>query len=324
MVNNAISTNSSVPRFYDVVTRTPLERAEILSSTLQNNVYLKREELQPVHSFKLRGAYHMMTKLSREQLDIGVIAASAGNHAQGVALSARLLDSTAVIVMPETTPDIKVQAVKRYGGEVVLHGTCYSDAYDHCLELMEQSGCTFVHPFNNLDVIEGQGTVATEILEQLPGADYIFVPVGGGGLIAGIAKVAKQHNPDVKIIGVEPADSNAMTQALQAGHPVTLDHVGLFADGVAVKQVGDNSFALASKYVDDMVTVDTTQICQAIKAVFEENRTILEAAGALAVAGVCEYVRTHEVQSKNLVAVCSGANINFDTLDHIVDQLKPE
>lgn len=322
MISNASQTSAPTRQFYDVVTKTPLERASLLSNELGNSVYLKREELQSVHSFKIRGAYYMMSRLPREQLSRGVIAASAGNHAQGVAISARLLHTSALIVMPKTTPEIKVEAVKRQGAEVVLYGTCYSDAYEHCLSLTKQTGRTFVHPFNDPLVIEGQGTVATEIVEQLPNVEYIFVPVGGGGLIAGVAQQIKLDNPNVKIIGVEPDDSNAMTQALKAGYPVDLKQVGLFADGVAVRQVGDKSYALAAKYVDDMVNVSTKQICQAIKQVFEENRTVLEPAGALAVAGMSEYAREHELRSKHLVAVCSGANISFTSLERVIEHLK--
>ena len=291
-------------RVYDVAIESPLEQAPILSSRLGNRIWLKREDLQPVFSFKLRGAYNKMAGLSRAELDRGVIAASAGNHAQGVALGAQRLGCTAVIVMPVTTPGVKVRAVAARGAEVVLHGDNYDAACQEAQRLATERGLTFIHPFDDPDVIAGQGTIALEILRQSSEPpDAIYVAVGGGGLIAGIAAYVKSLWPEVEIVGVEPVDADAMTRSLACGERVRLEQVGLFADGVAVRQVGQHTFALARQYVDRMVTVDTDEICAAIKDVFEDTRSILEPAGALAVAGLKRDVQERQLQDRSLVAV---------------------
>jgi len=308
-------------RVYDVAIESPLELAPGLSKRLRNRLLLKREDLQPVFSFKLRGAYNKMANLAPAKLKKGVIAASAGNHAQGVALAAQKLGCRAVIVMPVTTPRIKVDAVAARGAEVVLHGDTYSDAYAYAVRLKRRRGLTFVHPYDDPDVIAGQGTIGMEILHQHAGPlDAIFVAVGGGGLIAGIAAYVKRLRPGVRIVGVEPVDADAMTRSLKAGRRVVLDQVGLFADGVAVKQVGRETFALARKLVDEMVLVDTDEICAAIKDVFEDTRVVLEPAGALAIAGAKAWVEKHGARNKTLVAVACGANTNFDRLRFIAEQ----
>ena len=308
-------------RVYDVAHQTPLEPAPMLSARLGNRVLLKREDLQPVHSFKLRGAYNKMVQLSPGALKRGVIAASAGNHAQGVALAAQKLGCRAVIVMPVTTPRIKVDAVQARGARVVIHGDTYDEAYAEARRLGRIKRLSFIHPYDDPAVIAGQGTVGLEILRQAPGnIDAIFVAVGGGGLIAGVAACVKQLHPKVKIIGVEPTDADAMTRSIRAGRRVTLDHVGLFADGVAVRQVGKEPFRLARKYVDAMIVVDTDAICAAIKDVFEETRSILEPAGALAIAGAKAWVATHRAKDKDLVAIACGANINFDRLRFVAER----
>lgn len=300
--------------------KSPLEIAGKLSKRLGNRVYLKREDMQPVHSFKLRGAYNKITQLSEQNRKKGVIAASAGNHAQGVALAAQKLNIDTLIVMPTTTPDIKAEAVKNYGAEVVLAGDNYSEAYEFCLGLTQETGRIFIHPFDDPLVIAGQGTVGMEILEQQSAVTHIFVPVGGGGLLAGIAEHVKKLRPDIRVIGVEPADSNAMQASLKAGKRVTLPHVGIFADGVAVKQVGEHTFRLAQQYVDEVITVSTDQICASIKTVFEDTRTIMEPAGALAAAGAEKYVQTRKLQGQNLVVICSGANITFERLQFVAER----
>lgn len=306
---------------YDVAVETPLERAVQLSTRLANEVYLKREDMQPVFSFKLRGAYNKMANLPRSALNRGVICASAGNHAQGVAMSARQLQCRAVIVMPTTTPSIKVDAVRGFGGEVVLAGESYSDAYEHAAELAERDGLTFVHPYDDPDVIAGQGTVAMEVLRRLPrDLDAIFCAVGGGGLLSGVAAYVKRLRPGIRVIGVEAEGSDAMRQSLAAGERVILDQVGLFADGAAVKQVGVEPFRLVQKYVDDMIVVSNDAICAAIRDVFEDTRSILEPAGALAVAGLKEYVRQEQWEGKRVVAVTSGANMNFDRLRFVAER----
>jgi len=308
-------------RVYDVALQTPLELAQGLSRRLGNRLLLKREDLQPVFSFKLRGAYNKMANLSPAKLAKGVIAASAGNHAQGVALAAQKLGCRAVIVMPVTTPKIKVDAVAQRGAEVVLNGDSYSDAYRHAMKLKRRRGLTFVHPYDDPDVIAGQGTIGMEILRQTDRPIHaVFVAVGGGGLIAGIAAYLKRLRPSVRIIGVEPVDSDAMTRSLKAGRRVVLDHVGLFADGVAVKQVGKETFRLAKKLVDEMVLVDTDEMCAAIKDVFEDTRVVLEPAGALAIAGAKAWVAKHGVRGKTLVAVACGANTNFDRLRFVAER----
>jgi len=308
-------------RVYDVATESPLELAPGLSKRLGNRLLLKREDLQPVFSFKLRGAYNKMAGLPRKRLARGVIAASAGNHAQGVALAAQRLGCRAVIVMPVTTPRIKVEAVAARGAQVVLHGDSYAEAYKKSLQLKRRRGLTFVHPYDDPEVIAGQGTIGLEILRQHPGAiDAIFVPVGGGGLISGIAAYVKRVRPAVKIIGVEPVDADAMARSLKAGKRIKLDHVGLFADGVAVKEVGRETFRLCRRLVDEMVLADTDEMCAAIKDVFEDTRVVLEPAGALATAGAKAWVERHGARGKTLVAVASGANTNFDRLRFIAEE----
>src|SRR3954465_3416736 len=308
-------------RVYDVAIETPLEPARALSQRLKNRLLLKREDLQPVFSFKVRGAYNKMASLSRARLAKGVIAASAGNHAQGVALAAQRLGCRAVIVMPITTPRIKVDAVQARGAEVRLYGDSYSDAYQEAMRLKRKRGLVFVHPYDDPDVIAGQGTIGMEIVRQHPGPiDAIFVPVGGGGLISGIAAYVKEVSPRTKIIGVEPVDADAMARSLKAGRRVKLDHVGLFADGVAVKQVGKETFRLCRELVDEMLLVDTDEMCAAIKDVFEDTRVVLEPAGALAIAGAKAWVERHGARGKTLVAVASGANTNFDRLRFIAEE----
>ena len=306
---------------YDVAEETPLDFADNLSARIHNQVFLKREDMQPVFSFKIRGAYNKMVKLSPQALKRGVICASAGNHAQGVALSASYLGVRAVIVMPTTTPQIKIDAVKNRGGEVVLAGESYSDAYAHAIELEKAEKLTFVHPYDDPDVIAGQGTIAMEILRQHPKPLHaVFCCVGGGGLIAGVAAYIKRVRPDVKIIGVEAVDACAMTQSLEKGERIELEQVGLFADGAAVKLVGAETFRLCQQYVDEMILVDNDAICAAIKDVFEDTRSILEPAGALAVAGAKEWAKRNKLRDKTLVAVASGANMNFDRLRFVAER----
>ncbi|MFM8526093.1 MAG: threonine ammonia-lyase, biosynthetic [Cyanobacteriota bacterium] len=308
-------------RVYDVAIESPLDPAPNLSRRLQNTVLLKREDLQPVFSFKLRGAYNKLAGLSPEELGRGVIAASAGNHAQGVALGAQRLGCTAVIVMPVTTPAMKVRAVAALGAEVVLHGENYDAACVEARRLQDDRGLTFIHPFDDPEVIAGQGTIALEILRQCSEPpDAIYVAVGGGGLIAGIAAYVKSLWPQVEVIGVEPADADAMTRSLTAGERITLDQVGLFADGVAVRQVGAHTYALARQTVDRMVTVTTDAICAAIKDVIEDTRSILEPAGALAVAGLKADVGQRGLRERTLVAVACGANMNFDRLRFVAER----
>jgi len=308
-------------RVYDVAIESPLTRAELLSRRLGNQVFLKREDLQPVFSFKLRGAYNKLIRLGREALDRGVIAASAGNHAQGVALGASRLGVQATIVMPRTTPPIKTQAVRNLGGRAVLHGDSYDEAYAHAMELVREKGLTFIHPFDDPDVIAGQGTIGVEILRQHPEPPHaIFVPVGGGGLIAGLAAYVKYVRPEVKVIGVEPEEAPTLHNALAAGRPVELDQVGLFADGVAVRLIGTETFRVAKNTVDEVVLVSTDEICAAIKDIFDDTRGIAEPAGALAVAGLKRYVEEHGIAGQALIAVESGANINFDRLRHVAER----
>ena len=306
---------------YDVAIESPLDFARNLSARLNNRIWLKREDLQPVFSFKLRGAYAKIASLSDDELANGVICSSAGNHAQGVALAAQRRGVRAVIVMPVTTPSIKVNAVRSLAGEVVLHGDNYDDAYARGRELEQQLGLVFIHPFDDPDVIAGQGTIAVEILKQArEGIDAIFVPIGGGGLIAGIATYIKSVNPDIRIVGVEPADSAAMRDSLQAGYPVVLDHVGIFADGVAVRRVGDETFRLCQQFVDEVITVDTDQICAAIRDIFEDTRSIVEPAGGLAVAGVKKYIADNKLENQSIITINCGANVNFDRLRHIAER----
>ena len=320
MVKNDYLERVLKARVYDVAIESPLELAPALSKRLANRLYIKREDLQPVFSFKLRGAYNKMAGLPRRRLARGVIAASAGNHAQGVALAAARLGCRALIVMPVTTPRIKVDAVAARGARVLLHGDSYAEAYDRAMELKKQRGLVFVHPYDDPEVIAGQGTIGMEILRQHPDPDAIFVPVGGGGLISGIAAYVKRVRPSVKVIGVEPVDADAMARSLKAGRRVKLEHVGLFADGVAVKEVGRETFRLCRKLVDEMVLVGTDEICAAIKDVFEDTRVVLEPAGALAIAGAKAWVERRAVRGKALVAVASGANTNFDRLRFIAEE----
>ena len=312
-------------RVYDVAVETALEPARNLSRRLRNQILLKREDQQPVFSFKLRGAYNKMAHLTREQLAKGVICASAGNHAQGVALSGRKLGTRAVIVMPTTTPQLKIDAVKALGGEVVLAGESYSDAYDHSVKLQQEQGLTFVHPFDDPYVIAGQGTIAMEILRQLQGLgsdrlDAVFVAIGGGGLIAGVANYIKALRPEIKVIGVQMNDSCAMMQSVAAGHRVTLPEVGLFSDGTAVKLVGEETFRIAQQLVDGYVTVDTDEVCAAIKDVFVDTRSIVEPAGALAVAAIKKYVAEHQTEGETYAAILCGANMNFDRLRFVAER----
>jgi threonine dehydratase len=317
-------------RVYDVVRDTPLEPAARLSARLGAPVHFKREDLHPVFSFKLRGAYNRMAHLDKARDGSGVIAASAGNHAQGVAFSARHLGLRATIVMPETTPAIKIDAVIGMGAEVVLHGDSYSDAYEHCRALVARSDMTFIHPFDDLLVIAGQGTIGDEIVRQRPERlAAVFVPVGGGGLVAGVGGYIKAVMPDVRVIGVEPFESDAMYQSLQAGQRVLLDQVGIFADGVAVRTVGEMTFDIARRTVDEVIRVTNDEICAAIKDIFDDTRTIMEPAGALAVAGLKRYVerggedgagRPALTAAGELVAILSGANMNFDRLRFVAER----
>jgi threonine dehydratase len=308
-------------RVYDVATESPLTLATRLSDRVRNRVWLKREDAQPIHSFKLRGAYNKMARLTAQELARGVVCASAGNHAQGVALSARRLGCHAVIVMPTTTPKLKSDAVRDFGGEVVVYGDSYSDAYAHARELEKLHQYVFVHPFNDPDVIAGQGTIGMEILRQHQHSlDAVFVPVGGGGLISGVAAYIKAVRPQIKIIGVQTADSDAMIQSIKAGKIVSLTEVGLFSDGTAVKTVGDETFRLTRELVDDFVIVDTDGICAAIKDAFEDTRSILEPAGAMSIAGMKQYIEQHELQDNHLVAIASGANMNFARLRFVAER----
>jgi threonine dehydratase len=313
-------------RVYDVAIESPLEFAPNLSERSGNRIYYKREDMQSVFSFKLRGAYNKMANLTPAQLKRGVICASAGNHAQGVALSASRLGCKALIVMPTTTPQVKIDAVKARGGEVVLHGDSYSDAYGHALTLEKKQKLTFVHPFDDPDVIAGQGTIAMEILHQHSGPIHaIFVAIGGGGLIAGIAAYVKAVRPDIKVIGVQTTDSDAMAQSLAAGRRVTLPDVGLFSDGTAVKLVGEETFRLAKMYVDDIIVVDTDAVCAAIKDVFQDTRSILEPAGALSVAGAKAYIEREQLarrplKNETLITIACGANMNFDRLRLVAER----
>lgn len=308
-------------RVYDVAQETPLEYAPNLSQRLHNQLLLKREDMQSVFSFKLRGAYNKMAQLPPELLKKGVIAASAGNHAQGVALAAAQLGTSAIIVMPVTTPLVKVNAVKARGGQVVLYGNTYDDAYAHARQLEAEKGLTFIHPFNDPDVIAGQGTIGMEILRQHQKPIHaIFVAIGGGGLISGIAAYVKRLRPEIKIIGVEPVDSAAMSESLKAGKRVRLSQVGLFADGVAVREVGEETFRLCQQYVDEIILVGTDDTCAAIKDVFEDTRSILEPAGAIAIAGAKAYVEREGITDETLISVACGANMNFDRLRFVAER----
>jgi threonine dehydratase len=305
---------------YDVAVITPLESASKLSARVASQVYLKREDLQSVHSFKLRGAYNKIVHLTAKERARGVITASAGNHAQGVALAAHKLGLSALIVMPRTTPEIKIEAVRLYGAEVELAGDNYSDAAAHSHIRAAATGRTYIHPFDDPLVIAGQGTIGREILDQLPEVTHIFVPVGGGGLIAGIAQYVKALRPDIQIISVEPEDSNVLQASLAADERVILPHVGIFADGVAVKQLGATTFAVCRDLVDESLTVSTDELCAAIKGIYEDTRSIVEPAGALAVAGIAKYATTHDLTKSRSVAICSGANLTFERLQFIAER----
>ncbi|WP_328804858.1 threonine ammonia-lyase, biosynthetic [Noviherbaspirillum galbum] len=313
-------------RVYDVAVESPLEYAPTLSERMDNQIYFKREDIQSVFSFKLRGAYNKMAHLSPAQLKRGVICASAGNHAQGVALAAARLGCRAVIVMPTTTPPVKIEAVKARGGEVVLFGDSYTDAYNHAITLEKKHKLTFVHPFDDPDVIAGQGTIGMEILRQHQGPIHaIFAAIGGGGLISGVAAYVKAVRPDIKIIGVQSTDSDAMARSLKAGRRITLPDVGLFCDGTAVKLVGEETFRLAKMYVDEIITVDTDAVCAALKDVFTDTRSILEPSGALAVAGAKEYIERSQgskkpIRGETLVTIACGANMNFDRLRFVAER----
>ena len=308
-------------RVYDVAQESALTPARSLSRRLGNQVLLKREDQQSVFSFKLRGAYNKMAHLPAEQLARGVICASAGNHAQGVALAARRLGCKAMIVMPVTTPRVKIDAVQALGGEVVLHGDSYSDAYQRAVALEAEHGLTFVHPFDDPDVIAGQGTVAMEILREHQGPiDAVFVAIGGGGLISGVAAYIKAVRPEIRVIGVQTADSDAMARSVAAGRRVALRDVGLFSDGTAVKQVGAETFRVARALVDEYVIVDTDEVCAAIKDVFQDTRSVLEPAGALGVAAIKQYVQTHKLKGRTLVTITCGANMNFDRLRFVAER----
>ena len=308
-------------RVYEAAIETSLDRANQLSSELDNTILLKREDQQPVFSFKLRGAYNKIAHLSHEDQQRGVITASAGNHAQGVAYSAKQLGIRALIIMPTTTPKIKVEAVRGLGGEVILHGISYSEAAAHTQTIIAKTGMCYIPPFDDELVIAGQGTIADEILRQNPGTlDAIFVPIGGGGLIAGIGAYIKALRPEIKIIGVEPSDSNAMFQSLEAGRRVNLDSVGIFADGVAVRQVGKLTFELCQKYVDEIIQVSTDELCRGIKAVYQSTRSIVEPAGGLGMAGLLKYIEREGCSQKTLVAINSGANMNFERLRYVAER----
>ena len=308
-------------RVYDVASKTPLDFARNLSQRLGNDVWLKREDLQPVFSFKLRGAYNKIASLDESDCENGIITASAGNHAQGVALAAQHRKLKALIVMPRTTPGIKVKAVQALGGKALLHGDTYDEAYAHALQLADERGMVFIHPYDDPEVIAGQGTVAMELLQQHRDELHaVFVPVGGGGLIAGIATYIKSLRPEIRIIGVEPDDAPCMYEALKRKRRVVLDQVGIFADGVAVRQVGKEPYRLARKYVDEVMLVSTDEICAATKDIFDDTRAMVEPAGALAVAAIKKYVEREGVEGKKLVAINSGANINFDRLRHVAER----
>ena len=308
-------------RVYDVAQETPLDLARRLSGRLGNQVWMKREDLQPVFSFKLRGAYNKIAGLPDDQRERGIIAASAGNHAQGVALAANRLGIESLIVMPRTTPPIKVASVREYGSRITLHGDTYDEACQHAVMLAEQNGMVFIHPYDDPDVIAGQGTIGLEILrEHRNDLHAIFVPVGGGGLISGIAACVKELRPDIRVIGVEPDEAPCMLRALESGRRVTLKQVGIFADGVAVRQVGKEPFRIARKFVDEVIMVSTDEICAATKDIFDDCRSIVEPAGALAIAGLKRYVERTGIRGAELVAINSGANINFDRLRHVAER----
>ncbi len=308
-------------RVYDVANETPLERAKSLSKRFENEIFLKREDLQPVFSFKLRGAFNCMFLLGDDQRKRGVVAASAGNHAQGVAIAGQKLGIKTTIVMPKITPDIKVKGVESFGGNAILVGNTFDEAYAYAMKLADNEGMTFVHPFDNLDVIAGQGTIGMELLRQHPDPiDIIFVAVGGGGLISGIATYIKFLSPSTKVIGVEHEEASSMTQSIAKGELVELESIGTFADGAAVRKAGENTFKIVQEVVDEMLTVSTDETCAAIKDVFEDTRTLLEPAGALATAGMKKYIAKHGLTGKQIISITSGANINFDRLRHVAER----
>lgn len=308
-------------RVYDVAVETPLEEMPQLSKRLNNQILIKREDLQPVFSFKLRGAYNRMSQLTEAEKAKGVVASSAGNHAQGVALAARKMGIHALIVMPKTTPPIKVEAVRTLGAEIALHGNSYDDAFDYAQKAVEKQGLTFIHPYDDPEIIAGQGTIGMEIMRQHPEpVEAIFIPVGGGGLLGGISAYIKAFWPEIKIIAVEPADAASLQAALAAGERVKLDQVGLFADGTAVRQVGEEPFRIARETVDEVVTVDSDALCAAMMDIFNDTRSIAEPSGALAVAGVKKYVAEKQISGRSMVVIHSGANINFDRLRHIAER----
>ncbi len=307
-------------RVYDVAVKTSLDFAPVVSERLKNNIWLKREDQQPVFSYKLRGAYNLMVSLGEDERAAGVVAASAGNHAQGVALAAKRLNMEATIVMPKTTPDIKIASVQRLGGKTVLHGNTYDEAKEHAVNLAKKEAKTFIPPYDHPIVIAGQATVGVELLEQHPDTpDIIFIPVGGGGLIAGIAVYLRQKNPNIRIIGVEPDEAPCMHHAIEANERVELEQIGIFADGAAVKQAGVEPFRIAKELVDEILLVSVDEICAAVKDIFEDTRSIPEPAGALALAGLKQYVQAQALEGQELVAIFSGANVNFDRLRHIAE-----
>ncbi len=312
-----LADNSNV---YEVAKESALSIAPQLSKRFNNNIYLKREDDQVIHSFKLRGAYQKMSSMSDEQKSKGVIASSAGNHAQGVALGASKLNIKAIIVMPTSTPKIKVQAVEQLGAEVILYGDVYDDAFHHAQKLVEEHDLCFISPYDDFEVIAGQATVAKEILSQLEKIDFVFAPVGGGGLISGMASYIKHYAPQIKVIGVEPTDSPTLFKALEANERVILDDVGRFADGVAVKQIGELPFEIAKESVDAVILVSNDEMCAAIKDIYEDLRSVSEPAGALSTAGVKKYILENNLKNKNIVSVVSGSNVNFDRLRYIAER----
>ncbi|WP_028024422.1 threonine ammonia-lyase, biosynthetic [Enterovibrio calviensis] len=305
---------------YEVAIVSPLQDMPRISQRLGNTIQLKREDRQPVHSFKLRGAYNMMAQLTEDQKKAGVIAASAGNHAQGVAMSGQKLGINATIVMPRTTPDIKVSGVRGFGGNVVLHGNNFDEAKAKAIELADEHGYTFVAPFDHPSIIAGQGTIGLELLQQNGHLDYIFLPVGGGGIAAGVSVIVKQLMPHITVIGVEAEDSACLKAAMDAGEPVTLDNVGTFADGVAVKRIGDETFRVCQQHLDAIITVSSDEICAAMKDIFEDTRAISEPSGALSLAGLKRYGELHQLKGKNMAAILSGANLNFHTLRYVSER----
>ncbi len=307
-------------KVYGAAVETPLEKAPTISKRMDNNILIKREDLQPVFSFKLRGAYNKMAHLTEEEKAKGVVAASAGNHAQGLAESARLMSVKATIVMPKTTPDIKVASVRARGGKVVLHGDTFDEAFEHSQKLVEEKGLVYIHPYDDPEIIAGQGTIAREILHQESDIDAMFIPVGGGGLIAGIAAYVKYLSPTTKVYGVEFEESACLAAAKEAGDRVVLSQVGIFADGVAVAQIGKHTWEVCKDHVDDVITVTADEICAAIKDIFDDTRSIAEPAGAVGLAGLKKYIEEHQVTGKKLVTTCSGANMNFDRLRYVAER----